>query len=196
MAANTAFDGRDLARVAVFAALIVVLGTVPPIPVPGLVPVTAQTLGVMLAGTVLGARRGAAAVLIVLVLVAVGLPVLSGGRGGLGVFVGPTGGYLVGWVLGAAVAGLIARWAVGRVPWWRAALGALVGGVLVVYACGIPVTALVAGIGVGDAAVAALAFVPGDLLKVVAATVLTVALQRAYPPAFALPRRGAAGTSA
>ena len=114
---STPFETRDLARIAVFAALIVALGLVGPIPVPGLVPITAQTLGVMLAGLVLGARRGAAAVGVVILLAAIGLPVLSGGRGGLGVFFGPTVGYLLGWVSGAVIAGLIAN--SGPRTWWR-----------------------------------------------------------------------------
>jgi len=117
--------GRDLARIAVFAALIVVLGTVT-IPIPGGVPITAQTLGVMLAGAVLGPRRAPLAVVLVLVLAAVGLPVLAGGRGGLGVFVGPTAGYLLGWVVGAVVIGLIVR--ANRITLWRTALGVVVGG--------------------------------------------------------------------
>jgi len=173
--------GRDIARVAVFAALIVVLGTVT-IPMPGGVPVTAQTLGVMLAGAVLGPRLAPLSVVLVLLLAAVGLPVLAGGRGGLGVFVGPTAGYLIGWIAGAIVVGLIARR--GRPSWWRVGLGALVGGVLVVYLFGIPVQALVLGVDLGPTALSSLVFLPGDLLKVVAATVLTVTLRRAYPRAF------------
>lgn len=173
--------GRELARVAVFAALIITLGMVT-VPLPGGVPITAQTLGVMLAGAVLGPRRGAVAILLVLVLAGVGLPVLSGGRGGLGVFVGPTAGYLLGWVLGAVVIGLIAHG--GRITWWRTALGAVLGGILVVYLFGIPVQAWVLGLDLGPTALSSLMFLPGDLLKAAAATVLTLALRRAYPPAF------------
>jgi len=181
--AGDGWEARDIARVAVFAALIVVLGLMGPIPVPGLpVPVTAQTLGVMLAGTVLGGRRAGAAVLIVFVLVAVGLPVLSGGRGGLGVFVGPTVGFLLGWLPGAIVTGWIAH--SGRLTWWRTLLGAFVGGMLVVYAVGIPLLAVVSGLSLADAALANVAFLPGDAIKVVLATVLTTLLLRAYPPAF------------
>ncbi|REJ04443.1 biotin transporter BioY [Microbacterium bovistercoris] len=173
--------GADLARIAVFAALIVALGMVV-VPLPGGVPITAQTLGVMLAGLVLGARRGALAVLLVLALAAIGLPVLAGGRGGLGVFVGPSAGYLLGWVAGAVVIGLIAHRS--RFTWWRAGLGAVVGGILVVYLFGIPVQALVTGVPLAPTALSSLAFLPGDLLKAAAATVLAVALHRAYPRAF------------
>ncbi|MGB3374061.1 MAG: biotin transporter BioY [Microbacterium sp.] len=173
--------GADLARIAVFAALIVVLGTVT-VPVPGGVPITAQTLGVMLAGLVLGARRAPLAVLVVIVLAAVGLPVLAGGRGGLGVLVGPTAGYLAGWIAGAVVIGLIAHR--GRFAWWRAAIGALVGGILVVYLFGIPVQALVTGVPIGPTVLSSLVFLPGDLLKAACAVLLAVALRRAYPRAF------------
>jgi len=182
----TTFRATDtsasLGRIAVFAALIVVLGTVI-VPLPGGVPITAQTLGVMLAGLVLGPRLAPLAVTLVLALAAVGLPVLAGGRGGLGVFVGPSAGYLLGWIAGVVVIGLLLR--AGRFTWWRTALAALVGGVLVVYAFGIPVQALVTGVPLDLTALSSLAFLPGDLIKVTAATLVAVALRRAYPRAFA-----------
>ncbi|WP_195827527.1 biotin transporter BioY, partial [Bordetella pertussis] len=101
---------KDTVLAALFAALIVVLSLMPPIPLPAIpVPVTLQTLGAMLAGAMLGPLRGALACLLYLVLAAIGLPVLPGGRGGLGVFFGPTGGFLVGMVAGACVTGWLAR---------------------------------------------------------------------------------------
>lgn len=173
--------GADLARIAVFAALIVVLGTVV-VPIPGGVPITAQTLGVMLAGLVLGARRAPLAILVVLALAAAGLPVLAGGRGGLASFMGPTAGYMLGWVVGAIVIGLIAH--SGRFTWWRSAIAVVVGGILVVYLFGIPVQALVMGLPIGPTALSSLAFLPGDLAKATVAVLLAVALRRAYPRAF------------
>lgn len=178
----------DLARIAVFAALIIVLGTVM-VPLPGGVPITGQTLGVMLAGLVLGARRAPLAVILVLALAAIGLPVLAGGRGGLGAFAGPSAGYLLGWVFGAAVIGLIAH--LGRLVWWRTALATLVGGIGVVYLFGIPVQAIVTGVPLDLTALSTLAFLPGDLIKAGIATVLALGLQRAYPPAFPARRRPA-----
>lgn len=177
-------ETRDIARIAVFAAIIAALGLVAPIPLPGLVPITAQTLGVMLAGTVLGAWRGAAAVLVFELLVLVGLPLLSGGHGGVGSFVGPASGYLIGWIPGAFVTGLIAHSGRGRLAWWRVALGCLVGGVLVVYAVGIPVQSVYTGLPLGPTAIAGALFLPGDLIKAVLATVLTMVLWKAYPPVF------------
>lgn len=138
----------------------------------------------MLAGAVLGPVVGAASVGTFLALVAVGLPLLAGGRGGLAVFAGPTAGYLVGWLVGAVVVGLIVH-AGGRRPvWWRTVAGLLIGGVLVVYACGIPVQSLVLRLPLEQAALANLAFVPGDIVKVVVATLVIGALVRGYPRAF------------
>lgn len=173
--------GADIARIAVFAALIIVLGMLS-VTIPGGVPITGQTLGVMLAGLVLGPWRAPLAVLLFLALAAVGLPVLAGGRGGLGVFVGPTAGYLLGFVVGAFVVGLIAH--AGRFTWWKAAIATLVGGIGVVYLFGIPVTALVLSTPLAPTALAATAFLPGDLIKAAIATALAVALYRAYPRAF------------
>ena len=80
-------SSRDLALIATFTGVVAALGLVPAFVPPGFtVPITAQSLGVMLAGAVLGARRGFWALALFLVLVAVGLPLLAGGRGGLGVF--------------------------------------------------------------------------------------------------------------
>ncbi|MFB8894060.1 MULTISPECIES: biotin transporter BioY [Microbacterium] len=183
-ASRAALDATDLARAAVFAALIAVLGLPGSFPLFGGVPITAQTLGVMLAGAVLGPVVGAASVGTFLALVAVGLPLLAGGRGGLAVFAGPTAGYLVGWLVGAVVVGLIVH-AGGRRPvWWRTVAGLLIGGVLVVYACGIPVQSLVLRLPLEQAALANLAFVPGDIVKVVVATLVIGALVRGYPRAF------------
>jgi len=179
-------ETRDITRIAVFAAVLAVLGIPGAIPVfGGAVPITAQTLGVMLAGAVLGAWRGAAAVAVVEVLVLAGLPLLSGGHGGAGVFAGPTAGYLTGWIVGAFVIGLIARAGGRRPTTWRTALGCVSGGILVVYAFGIPVQALVTHLPLGPTALSSVVFLPGDTLKVVITTVVTMALWRAYPRAFA-----------
>jgi biotin transport system substrate-specific component len=183
---HRALDPRDLAKVAVFAALIAVLGLPGAIPVfGGAVPITAQTLGVMLAGAILGPWLGALSVIVFEVLVAIGLPLLSGGRGGVSVFVGPSAGYLFGWIAGAFVIGLI-LWAGGHRPtWFRAFVACVVGGIGVIYAIGIPVQAWVTHIALPQTALLSLAFIPGDVLKAVLAATITMLLWRAYPPAFA-----------
>lgn len=178
----TAPDTRDVVLVALFAAIVAVLGVFPPITVPALgVPITAQTLGVMLAGGILGARRGALALLLFLALVAVGLPLLAGGRGGIGVFFGPTGGFLLGWVVAAYVVGLMVERSWGGLNLVRAFLACVVGGILVLYAIGIPWVAFVAKIPFAAAFTGSVAFVPGDIVKALVASAIIVAVARSYP---------------
>ncbi len=170
---------RDTVLIATFAALTAALGLLPPLPVPVIpVPVTAQSLGVMLAGLLLGPRRAALAMVTLLALVAIGLPLLAGGRGGLAVFAGPSVGYLIGWPVGAWVIGLLAQKAEGPVS---LGLACLVGGIAVVYACGVPGVALVSDVSLVTAALASLAFLPGDLLKAVLAVAVARSVRRAYP---------------
>jgi biotin transport system substrate-specific component len=174
----------------VFAAILAVLGIPGAITVfGGAVPITAQTLGVMLAGAVLGPWRGATSVVIFLVLTLAGLPLLSGGRGGAGVFAGPSAGFLIGWIFGAFVVGAIVRFGNRPPTWWRAAVGSFVGGVLVVYAFGIPVQAAVTHNTLGKTALSSAVFLPGDLVKVVLTAIITMTLWRAYPRAFGTPTR-------
>jgi biotin transport system substrate-specific component len=99
-------DIRKLVITALFAGLIWIGGVIA-IPI-GPIPVVLANLFVIAAGLILGPGYGSLAVFIYLLLGALGLPVFSGGRGGLGVFAGPTGGYLVGYLLAAVVAGIIA----------------------------------------------------------------------------------------
>ncbi len=177
-------DATDLARVAVFAAIIAVLGLPGGFTIFGAVPITAQTLGVMLAGAILGPWLGALSVTVVLTLVAVGLPLLAGGRGGMAVFLGPSAGYLVGWIVGAIVIGLIVQ-ARGRKPvLWRTFAGVVTGGILVVYAIGIPVQSMVTRLPLAETALTSLVFLPGDLIKAMLATAIVTTLVKAYPRAF------------
>jgi len=175
-------SARDLALIAVGAALIAVLGLPGAFQPPGLsVPITAQTLGVMLVGLVLGAWRGALAVLVFLVLVALGLPLLAGGRGGLGVFTGPSAGFLIGWVPGAFVTGLLAEVRAPRLEIVGLFVAAVVGGIAVVYAIGIPVLAFRTHVSLAHAFTASMVFVPGDLIKAAIAAVIARGVERGYP---------------
>ena len=92
---------RDLALVAVFTALTAVLA-MPTITISGIAPITLQTLGFMLAASLLGYPWGGASVALYVLLIVVGLPIGAGGRGGLAVITGPTGGFLIGGVLSGA----------------------------------------------------------------------------------------------
>jgi biotin transport system substrate-specific component len=169
---------RTLVRIALFAAIIAALGLLPKIDLPfaGGVPVTAQTLGVMLTGVLIGPRYGAAAVLLFIAVVVLGAPLLAGGRGGLGVLFGPTVGFLVGWVPGVIVTGMAFR-VLTRLPTGvSAAVASIAGCIVVVYAFGIAGLVLITGIPLSKAAMASLVFVPGDLLKAIAVGAVAAAM--------------------
>ena len=173
---------RDAALIAVFAGFVAALGVVPAFQPPGFsVPITAQSLGVMLAGAILGARRGFAALALFLVLVAIGLPLLAGGRGGLGVFFTPSVGFLLAWPLTAYVIGWLTErgGSTYRLPWGIVAN--IVGGIVVLYAAGIAGIAAVAGMSVWAATVSTWIFIPGDLVKAVLAAVIARGVHAAYP---------------
>jgi biotin transport system substrate-specific component len=173
---------RDLALIAVFAGFIAALALPGAFTVPGsTVPITAQTLGVMLAGCVLGARRAALAVLTFLTLAAAGLPVLASGTSGLGVFVSPRGGFLIGWVVGAWVIGRMAQLWRRRFALGWGILANIVGGIVVIYAIGIPWMAHQMGTSLVKGLVATWVFVPGDLAKALIAAVIASAVHRGYP---------------
>jgi len=108
---------KNVVLVSLFAAVIAALGLIPKITLISGVPITAQSLGVMLCGTILGARAGAQAALLFLGLTALGLPLLAGGRGGLAVFASPSVGFLIGFPIAAFVTGWsmqhLARFSIG-----------------------------------------------------------------------------------
>lgn len=175
---------RSLVHIAFYAALIAALGLVPPVMIPFLgVPITAQSLGVMLAGIMLGPVRGALAVLLLLFLVALGAPFLAGGRGGLGVFAGPSAGFLIGFPVGAFVAGWIMQVTAQRNILVSAAVAAVVGGIGVVYLFGIPGIALMAGVPLLKATALSAVYIPGDLIKVGIAAVIAQTVARGLPGA-------------
>lgn len=146
--------------------------TVPMVPVP----MTLQTLAVLLAGLLLGPQRGAGAAFAYLLLVLLGLPVLADGARapGTAFLELKSAGYVVGFIPGAWVAGRLARHRVRLSAW----IGAGVAGHLVVLACGVPV--LAAWIGWSPALrYGLLPFLPGAALKSVLAGGLAWPLRRA-----------------
>ena len=173
----------DLALVAVFAALVAACTLVPAIPVGIGVPITLQTLGVMLAGLVLGPVRGFLAVLLYVVVGLAGLPVFAQGGAGLGNLVKPSAGYLLAFPLGALVTGAIAMWT-RDLKVWRAltlAASAIVGGILVVHPLGILGLMVNAKLSLAKAFAVDLVFLPGDLAKVAIAAAVAVVVHKAFP---------------
>lgn len=135
------------------------------------VPITLQTFGVVLVGAGLGAGRGALSLFLYVLLGAVGLPFYAGGQGGLEHAFGSTSGYLVGFVLAAGLVGWLARLGADRKV-WKAFLAFQLGS-LVIFACGLTGLALTLGISFPEAAkLGWLPFVPGDLVKTAAASML------------------------
>ena len=171
---------RDLAQIAIFAALIAALGLPGSITIGSTgVPITLQTLGVMLAGGILGARKGFLAVLVFLVLTTAGLPLLAGGRGGVGVWTGPSAGYLVGFLAGAVAVGLLTARILPKYPLWQGIAVNLIGGALVIYVFG--VTWLAIRTSWGPAITGVFAYLPGDVLKAVVAALVAKQVHRSIP---------------
>ncbi len=133
------------------------------------VPITLQTLAVLLVGALLGSKRGALSLLAYLAEGAAGMPVLAGGAGGAGYMLGPTGGYLIGFVAAAYLTGRLAA-----SGWDRhvatTALAMLTGSAAI-YTCGVIWLAGYVGIN-RVLAVGLIPFIPGDLIKLALAAIL------------------------
>lgn len=170
---------RDAALV-IGAALLTALAAQVRIPIPGSpVPITGQTFGVLLTAAALGPVRGTLGQGLYLLLGAVGLPVFTEWSGGLDVLRGPTAGYLVGFVLAAAVVGLASRRGLDRSP--LGVLATFVVGNALIYVLGVGwLYASVEGITTLGAAVAAglTPFLLGDLIKALLAAGLLPAAWR------------------
>jgi len=177
---KTAFDVRDLGYIAVFAALISVLAFISiPVGVLG-VPIVLQNTAVILAGLVLGPKRGTLSVILWLAIGLV-LPVLSG-KTLLTAIVGPTIGYLVGYVMATALAGFIAyRAPRKRTPLIVYMLIAGVLGLLIEYGAGIVGLVFRAGLDWGKAFTSQLVFIPTDLLEIIFWVAIAVAVHMAFP---------------
>ena len=178
----TATSTRNIVLIALFAAIMAVLGVFPPITMPIVsVPITAQSLGVMLAGGILGAKRGALSMVLFLVLVAVGLPLLSGGRGGFAVFLGPSGGFLLGWIAAAYFVGFLVEKFWARLSYFNAFFACIAGGIVLLYIIGIPWVAVAAKITFSQAFFGSMPFVPGDIVKAIIASGVIVTVAKSYP---------------
>jgi len=169
------FKLNDMIYSSIFAALISVLGYVV-IPLPfSPVLITGQTLGIMLAGQVLGPLQAFVSVFIFILLGVAGVPVFSGGRAGIEVLAGTSGGYILGFLVGAVIISLLCKKTNNL---WRLGGAAIIGGIIVVYLFGVTWLSFVTGMGVEKAFVGgALPFIPGDILKVVASTLLAKRLK-------------------
>lgn len=94
------------------------------------VPITGQTLVVLLSGIILGKNRAAGAVGVYLIQGAAGLPFFAGGKSGLVVLLGPTGGYLLGFLAAAYFVGMLSELRLKR-SLWQAATAMLIGNIII-----------------------------------------------------------------
>lgn len=161
---------KDFMYSSIFAAVISVLGfLVFPLPFSP-VPVTGQSLGIMLAGCLLTTRQAAMAVGTFLLIGIAGVPVFAGGTAGIGILLGPRGGYLIGFLVGAIIISILKKR-------FNSVIGLgfanVIGGIVVVYLFGVLWLNWVTGMGIQAAfAGGALPFIPGDIFKAVLASIV------------------------
>jgi biotin transport system substrate-specific component len=169
-------DAKPLIYAALFAAL-TAIGAFIKIPLPiSPVPITLQVFFVLLAGLILGARGGGTSMTVYVILGIIGLPVFSGGSSVLGVLLGPTGGYLLGFIAGAFLTGLVyTRTGSTRIG----AIIAMVAGLILIYLLGVIQLSTAAQMSIQQAiAVGVLPFLIGDAIKIAAALIVA---DRIYP---------------
>jgi len=173
---------RVLALPALFAAVISVLAQVSiPIPISP-VPITGQMLGVFLAGAILGSRLGVLSILTYILLGAAGLPVFAQGRSGPAVILGPSGGYLTGFVLGTYLLGKVVERR-SQPAYGRTAAGMALC-LLATYAVGCTQLALVLHLSPSKALWAGvIPYLPLDLFKLALATAVAVPARRSLEAA-------------
>jgi len=158
---------RQMTLVSLFAALTAVGAfiSIPLYPVP----LTLQTLFTLLSGMTLGCVLGASSQIIYVLLGIVGLPVFAGFKAGIGILFGPTGGFLLGFIISAYIVGRMIELKEEKNIFYYFLVGLL--GTIIIYIIGVAQLSLVTGIGVKKAvAVGMLPFLPGDMLKIIAAS--------------------------
>lgn len=177
--------GTDIALVAVFAALIAACALLPAIPVgPVGVPITLQNLGVYCAMLILGPWRGGAACLLYLLAGFIGLPIFARGGSGIGILAGPTAGYLIAYPIAAVVAGAVGYAMIRK---YRSGARGFAGqflatcfALVIITTLGVGGMMLNAHLSLSAAAGAAVIYIPGDLLKGIVASIIALAVHRAF----------------
>ncbi|MGA2780613.1 MAG: biotin transporter BioY [Smithella sp.] len=165
---------KGLVYAALFGAL-TAAGAFIVIPLPP-VPITAQTFFLNIAAVLLGGQLGAVSQLIYVMLGVVGIPVFAGGKAGLGVILGPTGGYLLGFIIAAFVIGMVNRMRKSAGVFWH--IFSMLIGMLIIYFLGSLQLSLVAKMSFHKAlAVGVVPFIPGDIIKILLAAIISSQLK-------------------
>jgi len=167
---------RKVVFVAIFTSLTAVLAQItlylPFTPIP----ITLQTLGVVLSGILGGVLLGFLSQIMYLALIAMGLPIVAGLKGGVVVLLGPTAGFLYGFPIAAAISGLIAG-KIGNKSRKQLLLASLIG-VFSVYPTGLLWLNLVYGVKENLLNVSVLPFIPGDVVKAFIASEIAYRITR------------------
>lgn len=175
---------RSMVTTAVFTALLCVVAPVS-IPLPGLVPVSLATFAVYIASALLGGKRSALAVVVYILLGAVGVPVFSGYQGGLGVLFGVTGGYIVGYIPLALVSGALSD--IFSKKYWTMPVG-MIFGTVSLYAFGTVWYMLFTGNTLAVAVTGCiLPFIGVDIAKITIAAAISVPLKARLSPIISQP---------
>jgi biotin transport system substrate-specific component len=173
---NKSNKTREMILISLFAALTAISGYVF-IPLPlSPVPVTAQTLVVMLTGNILRPNSSLACMIIYLLLGLIGLPVFAGGGSGIGVLLGPSGGYLLSWPLAAL---LISYLSSKIKPSFLTIFLINLLGMIIIYGIGVFQLSLITKISLPSAVMAgAIVFIPADLIKAALASTLGMTINK------------------
>jgi biotin transport system substrate-specific component len=175
---------RGIVFSALMAAILVLFGYIS-IPIGfSPVPITLQTLAVMLAGGLLGPLYGFLSIALVVVLTALGFPLLHG-TGGLAVLLGPTGGYVIMWPFAALLMGLLlSKVKIRGVKGYVLAFIVLeIFGSLLVYVTGVPWLAYQYSMTLSNAMIQGFyPYIIGDLIKAVFAAIIIAPVRAVYPP--------------
>jgi biotin transport system substrate-specific component len=173
---------KNMMYASLFVAVMAALGIIPAIFIPySPVPITAQSMGVMLAGAILGARYGGISLSVFVLLIAMGVPLLSGGRGGFGIFLGPSGGYILSWPIAAFIIGYLVEKFWNRMNTPLYVLINIFGGIFVIYSIGVTYLSFITDTPWFTAAIQALIYIPGDIVKAIVAGIIAMQLKKAYP---------------
>lgn len=183
--ARGSWNATDLSLIAVFAAVVAASAILPAIPVGQVgVPITLQTLAIMVTGIVLGPWRAGAALSLYVAVALAGVPIFSQFRGGIGVLFGPSAGYIIAFPIAAFVVGFLARIVFRRFSRFRylALFGACtLTSLLITHPFGIAGMMLNAKLDLTAAIAADVVFLPGDILKNLAAAAIGLSVIKAFP---------------
>ncbi len=161
------FSVKEMGKISIFAALTSILAYII-IPLPfSPVPVSGQTLGVMMAGLFLKPGAAVASQIVYIAMGIIGLPVFSGGRAGLGILFGPTGGYLWGFILGAYIIARLINYT-DENDIYKNFLILFTGGLLIIHLLGLIQYTIITDVSIKQAFITSLLpFIPGDIFKII-----------------------------